>query len=104
MNNKISFEQLNDAKFRRAEQMKIKSEATWVAFLELNGIINITKFARAYFNKSQSWFAQKLAGMSVCHKTRAFTENEYATIANGLRDLAKQLNDYADAIDKANME
>lgn len=103
MNHKISFEQLNNPKFRRAQQMKIKSEATWAAFLELNGIINITKFTRTYFGKSQSWFAQKLAGMNVCNKTRTFTETEYTTITNGLRDLAKRLNDYADAIDKANL-
>lgn len=99
--NKITYEQFCDPDFRRAEQMQIKSEAAWVVFHELGGIINVSKFARDYFNKSQGWFVQKLNGYSVCNKERSFTRQEYDHIAESLRDLAKRLNNYADEIDAA---
>ncbi|MCM1368934.1 MAG: DUF5053 domain-containing protein [Candidatus Amulumruptor caecigallinarius] len=98
---KITYEQFNDPAFRRAEQMKVKSEAVWVTFAELAGLINVSKLAKEYFHKSQSWFAQKVSGMSVCNKERSFTSEEYARLSNALRDIANRLNEYADAIDAA---
>lgn len=100
-NKKISFEQFNDPEFRRAEQMAVKSEAVWVTFLELDGIINVSKFARLYFGKSHAWLAQKINGYTVCNKERGFTSAEYGQLTNALRDLAATLRDYADAIDAA---
>lgn len=100
-NKKITFEEFNDAAFRRAEQMKVKSEAVWVTFHELGGLINVSKLAREYFNKSQSWFAQKVSGMSVCNKERSFTPEEYTRLTGALRDIARRLNAYADEIDAA---
>ena len=58
-----------DPAFRRAQQIKIKSEATWVAFLELDGLINKSKLAEQYFNKSQAWLSQKING-TVSHGAR----------------------------------
>ena len=84
--------------------MSVKSEAVWVTFMELDGLVNISKLAKLYFNKSHSWFAQKLHGYSVCKKERAFTEAEYAQLADALRDIAGRLNGYADAIDKAEIK
>lgn len=81
--------------------MKVKSEAVWVTFLELNGMINVSKFAKKYFDKSQSWLAQRINGYDVNHKRAEFTIEEYAKISNSLRALATQLNEYADAIEKA---
>lgn len=98
---KITFEQFCDKDFMRAEQMKVKSEATWVTFLELGGLINVSKLAKDYFHKSQSWFVQKLNGYDVCHKKREFTTEEYAQLTASLRDIARRLNEYADAIDAA---
>lgn len=98
---KISYEQFNDPAFRRAEQMKVKSEAVWVTFHELDGLINVSKLAKDYFHKSQSWFAQKLNGYSVCNKERAFTAEEYACLSEALRHIACRLNKYADEIDAA---
>lgn len=100
-NKEITFEQFNDPAFRRAEQMKVKSEAVWVTFTELGGLINVSKLAREYFHKSQSWFAQKVSGMSVCNKDRSFTTEEYKQLTKSLRDIARRLNEYADAIDAA---
>lgn len=90
-----------DPAFRRAEQMKIKSEAVWVTFLELGGMINVSKFAKEYFGKSQSWFAQRVNGYDVNHKRAEFTAEDYDKIAASLRNLAGRLTEYADAIDKA---
>lgn len=104
MKEKITFGQFCDPAFRRAEQMKVKSEALWVAFLELDGLINISRLARRYFHKSQSWLSQKLHGHSVCDRKRSFTEDEYRQLAESFRDIARRLNEYADAIDAAEME
>ena len=99
--NKITYEQFLDPAFRRSEQVKVKSEAVWVAFHELGGLINISKFARAYLHRSQSWFMQKLNGLNVCGRKREFTAEEYAAIAAALRAVAERLNVYADEIDRA---
>ena len=92
-----------DPAFRRAEQMKIKSEAVWLTFLELGGMINVSKFAKEYFGRSQSWFAQRINGYDVNHKKAEFSEDDYAKIAVSLRALAGRLNEYADAIDEAKL-
>lgn len=101
---KITFEQFCDPAFRRAMQMKVKSEAVWVTFLELDGLINISKFSKKYFNRSHAWFAQKYNGYDVNHKKKAFTPEELDKIAASLRDLGKRLTEYADAIDAASLE
>lgn len=98
---KITFDEFCDPSFRRAEQMKRKSEAVWVAFLELDGLINISRLAKTYFNKSHGWFAQKLYGHSVCNKKRSFTAEEYKQLSDSFRKIAARLNEYADAIDAA---
>lgn len=73
----------------------------WVVFHELGGLINVSKMAREYFHKSQSWFAQKLSGLTVNGKEQRFTEEEYGQIAQALRDIAGRLDRYADEIDGA---
>ena len=80
-----------------------KDGAVDVQFSELGGMINITKFARRFMNKSQSWFSQRLHGCLVMKKEQSFNEEEYKKIAEGFRELARQLNQYADEIDKAEM-
>ena len=100
-NKKISYEQFLNPEFRRAEQMKVKSEAVWVVFHELNGLLNVSRLAKEYFKKSQSWFLQKLYGYNVCNKERSFSKEEYSELSSALRDIANRLNKYADEIDNA---
>lgn len=100
-NKKITYEQFCDPSFRRAEQMKVKSEAVWVVFHELDGLINVSKMAKEYFHKSQAWFAQKLYGHTVSGKERSFTEQEYEQIAATLRSIGHRLLEYANEIDTA---
>ena len=98
-NEKITFEQFCDPIFRREQQMKIKTEAVWVTFFELNGLINISQLAKQYLNKSQ-----RLNRCTVRNKPVAFKEAECTQIAQALRDIAVRLNAYADEIDNAKME
>lgn len=85
----------------KTEMIKLKSDAVWLTFHELDGLLNISKVARLYFNRSHSWFAQKLHGYNVCSKERSFTSEEYSKISTTLRDIARKLNNYADIIDIA---
>jgi hypothetical protein len=101
-NKQISYGQFIDPGFRRAEQMKVKSEAVWVVFHELDGLVNVSKLAKEYFHKSQSWLAQKINGYTVSRKKCGFTTDEYAQLTKSLRDIATRLNAYADEIDAAN--
>lgn len=101
MKESITFEQFCDPAFRREQQNKVKSEAVWASFMELEGLINLSKFAEKYFGKSQSWFAQKLHGNVVSGKARKFSTEEYNKISDAFRDLATQLEVYANNIDKA---
>ncbi|MGM9803059.1 MAG: DUF5053 domain-containing protein [Muribaculaceae bacterium] len=81
--------------------MKVKSGAVWVAFFELGGLLNISKFAKRYFSKTHAWFSQRLNGYSVNGKPQEFSPDEHAQIAASFRDIAAKLNEYADAIEKA---
>lgn len=96
--------QVKDYSFRRAEHLKTKDGAVWVTFFELDGLLNISKLAKKYLNKSQSWFSQKLHGNNVCNKERSFTKAEYAQLADALRTIGNRLIEYANGIDNAKMD
>ena len=103
-NEKITFEQMCDPAFRRAQQIKIKSEATWVAFLELDGLINKSKLAEQYFNKSQAWLSQKING-TVSHGARQrFSPADYHQLAEAFRHIARRLEQHAAEIDAASID
>lgn len=85
----------------REKCVKFKAGAISAHFDELCGIINLTKFSRRFFNKTHSWFSQRLHGSIVMNKEQAFKDEEYKQISAGFRELAKQLNQYADELDRA---
>lgn len=85
----------------RRECIEYKPDATVTAFSELEDILNKTQIAKQYFGKSQSWFSQRLNGCTVLNKSRSFKEEEYRTLADAFRDIAKRLNAHADEIDNA---
>lgn len=97
----ITLDQLADPKFRRQLQMSVKSEAVWVAFLELQGLINEKELARQFFNRSYEWIASRIDGSVRSRNNEDFTPEEYAQLSDAFRTIAARLNDYADAIDKA---
>ncbi len=55
-------------------------------------LISWREFARRYFGKSSSWLYHKLDGLT------EFTETERLQMKSYLRNMAKELNDAADAI------
>lgn len=81
-----------------------KSGATWNAFVELEDLINKSQISQQYFEKSASWFSQRLHGCTVRNKAVSFKEEEYHQIAEAFRDIAKRLVAHADEIDNAKME
>ena len=99
----IELYNLEQYKLDRANVVGHKCGAIDIHFDELDGIINITKFSKRFMNKSQSWFSQRLHGSRVMRKEFAFKEKEFEMIAAGYRELARQLNQYADELDKAEM-
>ena len=85
------------------ESINHKDIATSLIFTELDGMVNLTKFSKRFFGKTQSWFSQRLHGSLVMRKEQSFKEEEYAKIAEGFRELARQFEQYADELDKAEM-
>lgn len=51
--------------------------------------------------KSHSWFAQRVNNYAVNGEKAFFSDVEYAQIADGFRELARQLNQYADELSEA---
>lgn len=100
----LTFEQFCDPAYRRTKQIEVKSEATWVAFMETKGVINKSGIAREYFKRSPGWMTQRINGNTVFGKTARFRESEYHQLAEAFRDIAKRLNAHADEIDAAVME
>ena len=89
---------------RRKKCIEFKADATATAFSELEGLINKSAIAQQYFEKSQSWFAQRLHGCAVLNKPMSFKEEEYHELAEAFRDIAKRLQAHADEIDAAKYE
>lgn len=85
----------------RLENIKAKASAVWLAFFELDGLINKTRMASQYFSKTQGWFSQRLNGC-ISHKVQQrFNQDEYHQLAEAFRDIARRLNAHADEIDNA---
>ena len=95
----IQVHNLEDYRTHRAETIKDKDLAIMLQFVELDKIINASKFSKRFFNKSHSWFAQRVNNYAVNGEKAFFTNAEFETLANGFRELARQLNQYADELD-----
>lgn len=89
---------------RRAEIISHKNGAVWNAFTELENLINKSALAQQYFEKSQSWFSQRLNGCTINKKEKSFKPSEYAMLAAAFRDIAHRLQAHADEIDAAVLE
>ncbi|MDE5643584.1 MAG: DUF5053 domain-containing protein [Muribaculaceae bacterium] len=103
-NSKPTFEQMCDPQWRRQQQISVKSEAQWVAFMELNGLINTAALSREYFKRSAGWLSQRINGSKVFGKPAEFRPEEYHQLAEAFRDIARRLQQHADEIDAAKLE
>ncbi len=84
----------------RNQAIAFRGGAILNAFIELDGIINKSEFAKQYMEKTHSWFSQKLHECPVGGAKKEFTSAEAAKIAESFRDIAKRLCALADEIDK----
>lgn len=95
---------LADYEERRKKCIEYKPDATLTAFSELEDLINKSQLAKQYFNKSQSWFSQRVHGCTVLNKSMSFKEDEYHKLAEAFRHIAKRLQAHADEIDAAKID
>ncbi len=58
-------------------------------------IVSVSYIAKHFFNKSSSWFYQRLNGNLVHGKPAKFTQEELSTLSNALLDMGKQLQNTA---------
>lgn len=89
---------------RRREIMKTKAGAVWLAFTELEDLIDPSALAAQYFEKSGEWLTKRLDGCAVRDKETSLDENECHQLAEAFRDIAKRLLAHADEIDAAKMD
>jgi hypothetical protein len=54
-------------------------------------VISMTYIARVYFNKSKSWFSQKLNGNIKSGKVTSFTEDELKILSSALIDISEKI-------------
>lgn len=78
-----------------------KTDATWLAGLEICGFINFSEVARKYFGRTSQWLTQRLHGNIVNGKPATFKPAEADTFALALRDMAATLLRAAERIEKA---
>ncbi len=88
----------------RKRNIETKNSAVWLAFFELDGLINKTQLAGQYFNKSQAWLSQKLNGCISHNRKQGFSELDYHQLAEAFRHIARRLEAHADEIDAAKMD
>lgn len=87
----------------REKLLEYKPEATFIAFSELEGLINKTQLAEQYFERSRSWINKRLHGCIYCKDDTAFNEAEFRQLTDAFRDIAKRLMAHADEIDAAKL-
>ena len=99
----VKVDDIEEYKQHREGSVLYKDCALTVQFAELDGLLNVTKFSRRFFGKTHAWFSQRLNRCVVNCEKSTFKAEDYEKISAGYRELAKQLNQYADELDKAKM-
>lgn len=54
--------------------------------------LSISKLSKDYFNKSSSWFYQRLNGNKIHGKVCRFTDQELATLDMALKDIGQRIS------------
>lgn len=71
----------------RAKELSLK-----IKLKEILPIVSLSYISEHYFNKSKSWFYQRLNGNEVNGKTASFTQDEIKTLDYALKDISKKLD------------
>jgi len=61
-------------------------------------MVSMSYIAQNYFNKSKSWFSQRMNGHIVNGSPTYFTKEELLTLSAALNDISKQINETARSI------
>jgi len=61
-------------------------------------MVSMSYIAQNYFNKSKSWFSQRMNGHLVNGSPVYFTKEELLTLSTALDDISKQINETARSI------
>lgn len=54
--------------------------------------LSVSKLAKDYFNKSSSWFYQRLNGNKIHGKVCRFTDKELETLDQALKDISQRIS------------
>lgn len=75
-----------------AELNEVKKELDALeAVKSISSMISFKYIAETYFNKSKSWFSQRLNGNMVHGKPCTFSEEELETLRFALQDISKKI-------------
>ena len=66
---------------------------------ELDGLLNISKIANVYFNKSHSWMQHKINSRFISNKVQVFKKEELKILSQAYRDISNRLLKYAEQIE-----
>lgn len=92
---------LEEYNAKRAEHIKYKIDATFVAFSELEDLISKEQLSFQYFDESEKWVSERVNACMLLKKELAFNEEEFHQLAEAFRDIAQRLQAHADEIDAA---
>lgn len=83
----------------RTEKIRqIKNSAIRKKLDDIDLNLNWGEFARNYFERSASWFYNKLNGIDGNGKPGGFTDEELTQFKNSLYDLAQRIRRAADTL------
>ncbi|MDR1757146.1 MAG: DUF5053 domain-containing protein [Culturomica sp.] len=69
-----------------AKVLKIKEQ-----MVQISSMISMSYIAKHYFNKSKSWFSQRINEFDVNGKPAKFTPEELETLNFAIRDISEKL-------------
>lgn len=83
----------NDFDNIHQEVADIKEQLTIRELLEpVLPYLSVSKLAKVYFNKSSSWFYQRLNGNKIHGKVCRFTDKELETLDLALKDISQRIS------------
>lgn len=88
----------------REQLLQRKDDATFIAFSELEELINTEQLAMQYFDKTKEWLDERIDGCVYLTDKAKFSSEEYHTLAEAFRHIAQRLQAHADEIDNAKEE
>ena len=84
---------LNDFDYVHQEIAEIKEQLTIRERLEpVLPYLSVSKKSKEYYNKSSSWFYQRLNGNKIHGKVCRFTDKELETLDMALKDISQRLS------------